>query len=124
MQLDQFDRMAASAQGGDQRGHQSRFAAAVRADDLAEPAVLFQTHEKRFATCVRGKKIGNRPGADVPRGKGVARKERVRQVAHGVVAFRAGTEPNWNAFSPTTSRPRARNTRTRTHQRIFTIRPS
>ncbi len=122
VELDQPYRPAGQADRRDQRGQERRLAGAMSPDDLSPPAVLPQPLDERGDVLAGGKKIGAGAGTQPAGAKGILPAHFVR-AAHEAGALFARTPPNWNGFSPRTSFPRPRKTRTRTHQRILTIAP-
>jgi len=122
-ELDQHGLPSCLFDAWDQRGDQRRLAASVRTDDLASPVVVLQALYQRDGTSSRREKKGDGPGPDVTCGERVLGGLRVTGLVHDAGTFTAGTAPSWNGSSPKTSLSRARNTRTRTHQRSLTITP-
>lgn len=106
-----------------ERRQQRRLAAAVRTDDLALPMAVAKATDKALGRCPGCEDIGHTPWTNVPGGEGVRAWDGVSGVTHDGMNFGAGMLPRRNGCWPTTCLPRGRNTRTRTHHRIFTIIP-
>ena len=80
-------------------------------------------NQPRLDILAGGENIRQRAGADEPRGKRIRGRQGGGGDIHDDTAFAGGTLPNISGVSPTTSRPRVRNARTRTHHRILMMTP-